>query len=572
MTAIISTPDGGIIPALNPTATSVAVSMSEDQKVLTMDLRSMTNKCPDQSDGDLLEARALVDKYPESPTALARLAICEYSFGNRVSAGEAAQKTLDCETVDASALMVASRVCSAIGDFDTAEKSLHKILRSPQSGDGARNAAAFFAASIASHQGNSEEALDLLAPAEGGPCSALRGAVLAQMGRPHDAIHELRSALKSVPDSPATLCSLGYAYAAAGSLSKAIRTTAAATALAPADRAAGLNLSALLIANGEHSEAVKAIDHLAAHHPGDIRLEIAAAIALHAAGESANALQRLRRAEVPTRDGSAASEELRLNITLLKNPTMPRTSVFALAHEALQRCDYRSELIARVLASTAESPANLAALENAHTELRRHYDRRALLPVEHQAAFLRFEFDRSLDAALEWAAVEPFSADAHIVATYLLSLHAGDHHKAAQIGLAGIRRGISSDLLSNNTAFALAMDNSLDEAERVLPDPSRCDLALATSGLVEATRGNLAVALALYEESAKQIRQSGDDFLACIVEMGSALAVLASGHTVPADHKALIESSIEDDPRTVLLHQAVLRERSARQTPISVNA
>ena len=180
-------------------------------------------------------------------------------------------------------------------------------------------------------------------------------------------------------------------------------------------------------------------------------------------------------------------------------------------------------------------------------------------------AFLRSEFDRILGASLEWVREKPFSEDAHIAATYLLSLHKGDYQEAARIGLAGIRRGIGGDMLRNNIAFALAMDGNPDEAERVLPDPSRCEPALATAGLIEAARGNLEKGITMYDESAKLARQKGEIGFADIIEMGRVFAMLAAGKAIPEGHLDSYKSEMSTDPRFAIVRNAITREVNARR-------
>lgn len=551
----------------NPTAARVFVPSGEDQVIQADDEARSLEHSLDPTDGDLLQARAFANRHPDSPTALARLAGSELGFGNRVSAGSAARNVLENDIIDAPALIVASQILVALGEISLAEKALRRVLEASDTGDGAKRAAKALTARIAAHQGRPEKALELLAGSDGGAGSAIKGAVLAQMGRCHDAIHELRSALRSVPDSPATLCSLGYAYAMAGSPRKAIRATSAAVALAPADRIAGLNLAAMLFSQDKTSEAVAAIDRLAAHHPGDVQLVLAAAAALHISGDAKAALKRLRRADT-SRDmreaALAQKEELRLYIDLLKTPAKPRKEVFGRALEALERCDYHSEKIGRLLANAAQTTADLPALEAAYNALTERYDRSALLAVEQQVAFLHFEFDRSLEAAVERTREEPFSTDAHIAATYLLSMHKGDYQEAARIGQAGIRRGIGDDMLRNNVAFALAMGGDPDGAERVLPDPSECAIALTTAGLINAVRGDLEGGIALYEESEGKFREEGDHSLADIIAIGKAFAILAVGRKIPEDYLSGLDGKKSTDPRFALVCSAITREANAR--------
>ena len=556
-----------ILAPPNPAASRIVVPLSEDSQSQTPEAVLLPDPHSDQIDSDLLQARALAGKFPSSPTALARLAASEASFGNRVSAWEAAQQVLENETVDAPALIAASQVAAGLGEVALADQGLRRVLEASSVGSGAKRSAAVLAARFAAHQGHLDRALELLESYKSEAGAALKGAVLAQMGQCHDAIRELRSALRNIPDSPSTLCNLGYAYAMAGSARKAIRATSAAAALAPADRTAGLNLAAFLLSQGETSEAVSAIERLAAHHPGDIQLVLAAAAALHISGDANGALKRLRRADT-SRDmheaAPAQKEELRLYIDLLTPPAKPRKEVFDRALKALKRCDYRSEMIARLLASTAQTTADLPALEAAYSELIERYDRPALLAVEQEIAFLRFEFDRSLEAAVERVREEPFSAAAHIAATYLLSMHKGDYQEAARIGLAGIRRGIGDDVLRNNVAFALAMGGNPDGAERVLPDLSECNLALTTAGLIKAVRGDLEGGIALYEEGERRFRKEGELDLADIIAMGKAFAMLAAGHKIPEDYLSGLDSKKSTDPRFALVHIAITREADAQ--------
>ena len=180
-------------------------------------------------------------------------------------------------------------------------------------------------------------------------------------------------------------------------------------------------------------------------------------------------------------------------------------------------------------------------------------------------AFLRLEFDRCTEAAVDWAHHEPFSIDAHITATYMLSLHAGDYQQAAQIGRAGLRRGIQHEALRNNVAFALAMDAKPDEAAHLVPDPSECEPALATAGLIEMVRGNHDRGIAMYEDCARRLRDKGQHELADLVGIHRILAGITAGRTIPEDRLAgLADHSAVTDPDRVIVWGAITRERSRR--------
>lgn len=549
----------------SPRSSRVAVPASQDESA------SVTGPPAEDTigytEGDLPQARALVSKHPDSPTALARLASSEFNFGNRVSASKAAQAVLKSDAVDAPALIVASQILLGLGEIGLAEQALDAVLVSGATGDGPRRTAAALAARVAAHQGDLVKALDLLGRSDGQAASTLKGALLVEMGQYHDAIRVLRAVLRDIPDAPDALCNLGYAYAAVGSLSKAIRVTTAAAVLVPADRTAGLNLAAMLLSQERAREALAVIDRLADRHPDDIRLKLAAASVLNISGDSTAALQRLRRlkAAQAARDATPAlREELDLDVFLLETPAKAPSDAFAAAAEALERCDYRSKRIVSVLASAARSTADLPTLEFAYNELCKRHDRAALLAVESRAAFLRFDFGRCLEVTTEWARQEPFSPDAHITASYLLSLHAGSYAEAARIGLVGISRGIRSAQLHNNVAFALAMDARPDKASQILPDPSECELALATAGLIEAARGNLVQAIAMYEDCARQMRQRGEDDLADLVSMYRILAEVVAGRAVSEHCLARFGDGVAADPRFAIAYNAIARE-SARQ-------
>ena len=514
-------------------------------------------------DGDLLQARALAHKHPNSPTTLARLATSELSFGNRVSARKAAERTLKSDILDPPAMLVAAHTFMALGEIDSAERALHTVLNASDPGQGAKRAAAALAARVAAHNGEPQRALELLGQCDDLAGLSLKGSLLVETGQYHDAIRVLRAALHDAPDSPAALCNLGYAFAAAGSVRKAKRMTRAAVALDPTDRTAGLNLAALLLPD-ETLEAVDVIDRLISFHPDEVQLVRAAAAVLRDAGDGTGASRRLRRFRGSGRllDATPAErEELNLDILLLSEQRMAPSSVFKHAARALNECDFRSVSIARVLSAAATTSRNLPALEEAYDKLSRHHERAELLAVEHAMALHRFDFDRCIDVGAEWVRHEPFSAEAHIAATCMLASYAGRYGEAARVGIGGLRRGIHSDGLRNNTAFALAMDAKPDQAARVLPDSPDCELALATAGLIEAVRGNVERGIKMYEECANQLRSDGHDEVAELVSLYQVLAEVAGGRKLPEGRLGDISSRCESaDPRFAIICNAIKRE------------
>lgn len=545
------------------------VGMPTSQDEPASDPAPPANNVVARVDGDLLQARALARAHPGSPTAQARLASSEFGFGHRLSALKAARRVLGHDTVDAPALMVVAQIFVALGEIAYAREAVNELLAIDAPDVGSRSAAAVLAARIAAHQGDPREALELLSQSDTQAALALKGALLVQVGRYHDAIRVLREALSEVPDAPDALGALGYAYAAVGSIGKAARAMTAAAVLDPTDRSAGLNVATLLISQDRASDAVAVIDRLIGYHPNDIGLERAAAAAMHASGDTAGALRRLRRVKTSraARDAAAARrEELGLDILLLDTPPTPRSEVLVAAAEAQRRCDYRSEVITRVLASTAQTTSDLPLLEATYTELRKHHDHTALLCIESKVAFLRLEFDRCVAAAMEWVNQEPFSVEAHVTATYMLSLHSGDYQRAAHVGRAGLRRGIHDDALRNNVAFALAMNADPDKAARVLPDPAEYIPALATAGLIDMVRGNHDRGVAMYEDCARRLRGKGHHELADLVSIHRILAEITAGRRITENRLAgFADKTAVTDPDREIVLGAIAREQSRRR-------
>ena len=320
----------------------------------------------------------------------------------------------------------------------------------------------------------------------------------------------------------------------------------------------------MLISQDRGPDAVATVDRLIGYHPNDLGLERFAAAAMHASDDTAGALRRLRRAKTSraARNASAArKEELGLDILLLGTPPLARSEAFGAAAAALRGCDYRSEAIARTLAATARTTRDLLTLETAYSELRKHHDTTALWFLETKVAFLRLEFDRCVEAAVEWTHHEPFSVDAHITATYMLSLHAGDYRQAAQVGRAGLRRGIRHDALRNNVAFALAMDAKPDEAARVLPDFSECEPARATAGLIEMVRGNVDTGVAMYEDCARRLRDKGHRELSDLVSIHTILAEVTVGRTISEDRlTGVVDNATVTDPDRAVVWGAIARK------------
>lgn len=515
----------------------------------------------------LFDARTLAERHPESPTALARLAVAEFAAGNRVSAERAAAKVLKCDSFDAPALVVATHVLASLGEFTDAESAIRRVHASASS-DEQRNAAAGIGARVSLQFRPPEEALGLLHDCDDPASLTLRAWILSKTGRPADAARDLRSSLRILPDNPIAWHELSYAHSLLGSPTKALKASLIASHLAPADTTVVGSLVALLVMQARYSDAIKAIDRLVSHRPDELRLVRLRAAVQNVSGDTSGALQRLRRAMRTTAWKSAElaqREELQLDARLLslyeKGVANAQERATREAVTALKRCGYRSLDIACYVADTTISVTDLEVLERAYYELNGpREESSSLLGIESTIEYLRFDFDASTAAAIERARQQPCSVSAQMRASYMLSMSTGDYEHAAKICHNGIRLGLRGPGLRNNAAFALAMKGDTDAAERMLPDTDEAPMSLATAGLIAIVKGNARDGEAMYDKCASQAREQGMLDTANQVEMHKHLAQAAAGLPIPPDALAPFSNLVKTDPRYALIQRALDRE------------
>ena len=515
----------------------------------------------------LFDARMLAERHPESPTALARLAAAEFAAGNRVSAERAATKVLKGDAFDAPALVVATRVFASLGEFADAERAVRKV-HSLASNDKQRNAAASISARVSLHYRPPEDALGLLHDCDDPASLTTRAWILSKIGRPADAVRDLRASLNALPDNPIAWHELSYAHTLLGSHTKAVKASLIASHLAPADMTVLGSLVALLAIGERYTDAITAIDRTVSCRPDNLRLIRLQAAVQNQSGDTLGALRRLRRAMRTTAWMSAdltEREELQLDARLLslfeKRATNGPKQAIREAVAALKRCGYRSLDIACYVADTTCSVSDLEVLERAYAELDDpHKEVSALLAIESTIEYLRFDFDASTEAAVKRARLQPCSETAQIRASHMLSMSAGDYEQAARIGHNGIRLGLHSPHLRNNTAFALAMAGDTEAAERIIPATDETRSSLATAGLISIVNGNVSDGEAMYDECATHMRAQGMHDTANQVEMHKYLARAVAELPIPADALDPFSELIETDPRYALIRTALDRE------------
>lgn len=518
---------------------------------------------------ELFDARTLAERHPESPTALARLAAAEFAAGHRVSAELAATKVLESGSFDAPALVVATHVFVSLGEFADAERAVRRV-HSSASNDEQRSAAASIGARVSLNFRPPEEALGLLHDCDDPAGLTLRAWTLSKIGRPADAVRDLRASLKALPDNPIAWHELSYAHTLLGSHTKALKASLTASHLAPADMTVVASLVALLVMKEQFTDAIGAIDRIASRRPDNLRLIRLQAAVQSQSGDIPGALRRLRRAMRTTawsRAELTEREELQLDARLLSlflqqaADGQDRATREAVA--ALKRCGYRSLDIACFVADTTSSVSDLEVLERAYAELSGpHEEVSPLLGIESTIEYLRFDFDASTEAAVERARLQPCSEAAQMRASYMLSMSAGNYEQAARIGHNGIRLGLRNPVLRNNTAFALAMAGDTEAAERMLPAIDEAPLSLATAGLISIVNGNVRDGEAMYDECATYMRAHGMNDSANQAEMHKYLARAVAGLPIPPDALEPFSKLVKTDARYALIRKALDREAS----------
>ncbi len=236
-------------------------------------------------------SRALADENTDSPTAAARLAQAEQSIGENERAIAAARRTLTLvkKSPDSAATAAAIQVLIGNDSLDDASRALQLLPNGAIRG--------MLGARLALHRGNLEETLEWLNELDGFDALAMKGWVHLQRAEWPQAIHTLRGAISATErPTPGVLVNLGYAYAAVGSLKKAVRATKQAQLLNPDSHLIAFNLVAFHRACGDFEAAEREIKELQQRHPDDVRIHFAEADLRLAAGEIRGAQKVLQRA------------------------------------------------------------------------------------------------------------------------------------------------------------------------------------------------------------------------------------------------------------------------------------
>ena len=242
-------------------------------------------------------------------------------------------------------------------------------------------------AELAARRGDFDIALARLAGGTGALARALRGWLFVQTGRFPDAVRELRQA-SQISASPSTLVNLGYAYAARGSLRKAVRATETAVGLAGGEigAVACFNLAGYFLAMGDASHARSVLDRLERRRPHDRRINLARALISGWEGDTRGSLRELRRARSShdywANPDQRAEIEADIAFVEARIGKLAKADALKVLRQQLEKTSYRSLGIANLIGSLSWRRSDAKSLRALYEVLRRTHAAGELLELE----------------------------------------------------------------------------------------------------------------------------------------------------------------------------------------------
>lgn len=514
----------------------------------------------DLEPGHLLQARALTERAPKSPTAWARLAQAEMTTGSWDAAVTAARQAIlfADASPDPAAVIASAQVLSANGQSDEAEAAVSRLPDHFGSG-------APFLAELEIQRGDLDAALKRLKDNVSGLASAIRGWIFLRQGHYPAAVRELRSAAKVV-GGPEVFVNLGCAYALLASHRKAIRASRVAVGLAPGNLHASFNLTAYLLMVGDVDEAITELGRISRFHPRELKISFARAQILAGKGDWTGALRELQRRRVRAdNDGIEGTDlaELDSNLSYLEYKCGRRTKKDAASriHHALVQTGHTSLGITYLLASLITEASEVKKLSAVREAVLRVHAEDEILPLSAQLALLEERYDDAVAIGRRWTEREPLNAAAFTFVTFLLSCALRDHAGAARFGLQYLRRFPRAIVLANDVSYSLAMSGDLMAARRVLPPGDASPLVIATRGLISVLSGDVETGIQQYRAAAVRAEVERDTFLAALIRYRADL-LLASLSDSPDD--------LPDPPAEFRNSPGFLLQRRAAKLPDDV--
>lgn len=504
----------------------------------------------------LVSARALAERSPDSPAALARLAQAEQAAGNGQTAVSAAYRVLEMEdsSPDLPAAVSAIQILLTADEHSVDERLINRI---PGDGEVKR----VLGARLAVRRGELERALDRLGDASSSDALAIKAWILLERGKFAEAIGVLRKAVRQGPNA-SLLANLGYAYAAIGARDKAVKVTLQARKLDPSSRLIVMNLVSFYRAGGDIPAAIAELQKLRGEAPDDVRLHIAEADLRLAIGDDAGAAKVLTRARtshlwVVANTIERAELETNLAFLRLRRGELTPDEMRAEVAKQLQRVDYESLDIASMLPTLCRTVRERDTLAFLLRELELHHRDGGLEPLRLQLAFLECDFETAADRAIAWAKADIFNPDAAAAAVLFLCDVRSAYDEAATLGVQAFKRSPASMGLLNNAAYALTLAGRLEDAKKLAEAGRDEDVHLrATRALIDILSSRIEQGIAGYRAAFDAAQANGDDTLAFLVWMNGMIALRRVG----LEQRGLgwdvpLPDDWADDPRLVLVRQ-----------------
>lgn len=391
-----------------------------------------------------------------------------------------------------------------------------------------------------------------------------------------NAIHNFRAALRHGDPSPDLLIDLGYAYARLGARRKAVRTTAAASRLAPFDLRAGFNLVAFRTSVRDIEGAFRELSRMSLLAPNDLRIPMTEAALWKQLGEGDRGRRELQIIMASQRFWGADSqqqEEFRALESMMAYDSrrLSRDDLVSRLERAVERTDARSLFIAQGLASAYSlAYSDTPKLRSLIERLAKFHAREELYGPLCRLATAERDYERAATMAYEWLAHEPFNALAAAQTTYLL-IGLARYDEATEVGCSYLELVDDRDNVLNNTAYAFAMVGNLIRARQLLGRVNvRSPQLLATQALVDIRSGRIEEGQRGYLEAAEFAQTMGDESLALLIKFKLSQVLAAMGMADGAE-KVELPEAVAEDPRyeLIVLEAGLAAGRgSSRGTPM----
>lgn len=456
------------------------------------------------------QADHLTQRFPESAALWGRSAAAYMSAGDTAKAREHARRAIVLAlptgregNPDVPAFCMGMLVLRRQGQTDEVIELLQ----------GARNPAfRLLHASALSDRARWTEALDLLADDEDTYAKSLRGYISLKLGRPAEAIRDLRGTLRDSPTDVGSLLNLASAFRQLGAHRKALRAVEQAQRLAPG-RMDGARLHIEILADLGRWQEVRSMSNRLRHGGNEqdaflTMLEAQASFQLNR-GEAGFKLLSHSASAAESQGLEILAAELRANVRVAEYH-LRRRSQRQVRYDILRELEKQPDSgpLLQMFAEFSELHADAR-------DVRRFFDAKAAdrsderwFSVAARLAYLEYRFEDSLQTCREWVQRFPQSRDPYVALMLLVGHVNGNWAESAQLARRAMGKFEISDYLANQAAYSMALAGDPGGALRVLDKAPGWNYRLeATKGLVLISGKQVAQGLRHYRRAAELLRE-----------------------------------------------------------------